>query len=190
MASKWTNINDQRTAVYHCAAKRCSFATHFEHNFEQSGVILWTLANKVKAVIRIYGRQKEPKCCMQRKAINILSLEPCEGNCALRNAMYVNFTAFFALSVQDMRHILSAGGKWGDRPRPRSWGGPALQASDVDDQSTLEIKQIIVFNSCLHVIWKMTIIISLLGQRHYRHVIISIKKPLYTNRKKFYEWKN
>jgi len=20
------------------------------------------------------------------------------------------------------------GGKWGDRPRPRSWGGPALQA--------------------------------------------------------------
>jgi len=29
--------------------------------------------------------------------------------------------------------------------------GPALQASDVDDQSTLEIKQIIVFNLCLHV---------------------------------------
>jgi len=47
------------------------------------------------------------------------------------------------------------GGKWGDRPRPRSWGSPALQASDVDDQSKLEIKQIIVFNSCLHVIWKM-----------------------------------
>ena len=37
------------------------------------------------------------------------------------------------------------GGKWGDRPRSRSWVGPALQASDVDDQSTLEIKQIIVF---------------------------------------------
>jgi len=45
------------------------------------------------------------------------------------------------------------GDKWGDRPRPRSWGGPELQASDVDKQSTLEIKQIIVFNLCLHVIW-------------------------------------
>jgi len=46
---------------------------------------------------------------------------------------------------------------------------------DVDIQSALEIKQIIVFNSRLRVIWKMTIMISLLGQSHCRHVIISIK---------------
>ena len=37
-------------------------------------------------------------------------------------------------------------------PGPALEGGPALQASDIDDQSTLEIKQIIVFNSCFHVI--------------------------------------
>lgn len=99
-------INDQRTAVCHCAAKRCSFATNLEHNFDQSGVILWTAANKVKDVIRIHGSQKEPNCCMTRKAINIFSLEPCKGNCALRDAVYVvNFTAFFALSLHDMRHI-------------------------------------------------------------------------------------
>jgi len=80
------------------------------------------------------------------------------------------------------------GDKWGDRPRPCSWGGPALQASDVDDQSTLEIKQIIVFNLCLHVIWKMTIIISLLGQRLVVMLLFWFKKPLSTNRKQFYEW--
>jgi len=76
-----TQHNDQRTAVYHCAAKCCSFATHCENNFEQSRVILWTLANKVKAAIRIYGWQKEPNCRMAHKAINIFSLEPCKGNC-------------------------------------------------------------------------------------------------------------
>lgn len=101
-----SNINDQRTAVYHRAAKRCSFATHFENNFEQSGVILWTVANKVKAAIRIYGWQKQPNCYMPRKAINIFSSEPCKGNCAVRDAVYlVDFTAFFFLSVPDMRHI-------------------------------------------------------------------------------------
>jgi hypothetical protein len=43
---------------------------------------------------------------MLRKAINIFSLDPCNGNCALSDAVYVvNFTAFFALSVHDMRHI-------------------------------------------------------------------------------------
>jgi hypothetical protein len=108
MVSKWKNINDQRTAAYHCAAKRCSFATHLVRNFEQSGVILRTLANKIKAVIGIYGWQKESNCCMPHKAINIFCLEPRKGNCAVRDAMseyVVNFTAFFALSVHDMRHI-------------------------------------------------------------------------------------
>jgi hypothetical protein len=43
---------------------------------------------------------------MPRKAINIFSLEPCKGtvHCAMQRYV-VNFTAIFALSVPDMRHI-------------------------------------------------------------------------------------
>ena len=45
----------------------------------------------------------------------------------------------------------------------------------------------LLYRNRLHIAPKGAIIISLLGQRHCRHVIISIKKPLSTNRKTFYE---
>jgi len=32
------------------------------------------------------------------------------------------------IQVQQQSEAAFRGGKWGDRPRPRSWGGPALQA--------------------------------------------------------------
>jgi len=70
-------------------------------------------------------------------------------------------------------------------PGPALEGHPRFGPKVVLMSLSSYIKQIIVFNSCLHVIWKMTIMISLLGQRHCRHVIISITKPLSTNRKNF-----
>ena len=68
-------------------------------------------------------------------------------------------------------------------PGPALEGAPRFGPKVVLLSLSSYIKQIIVFNSCLHV--KMTIIISLLGQRHFRHVIIPINKTVVHKQEKF-----